>query len=383
MKKTFLVIASIFIIAISLFTAPISLAEESKNVKIQAKSEILMDYYTGKVVSERNADERLPIASMVKIMTALLSFEAIEDGKLSLSDSVTVSEKASGMGGSQMFLEAGDRYSVSDLIKGIVVVSANDASVQMAELIAGSEDRFVEMMNARASELGMTNTRFVNSTGLPESGQYSTARDVAKMLKELSKHEEYYDYSRIWMEDFHHPDGRITEFVNTNKLIRFNKDCEGGKTGFTNEAKFCLGATAKRENTRLICVVIGAQSSKERFSRVTEMFNYGFSHYENVEIVKKGDVIKDMVSVRGGKTPKIQVVAESGVFIFRERGSNVMPEVTYEILDNIKAPIKKGDVVGKVVVRQDGEVLEVNLISHEDVLEKSYLDSLNEVLMGW
>ena len=213
---------------------------EQNVVNGSARSAYLMDYDTGTVIYERNSDAKHPIASMVKIMTLLLTFENVNNGTLSLDEKLTISQTASGMGGSQMFLDAGKEYSVSDLIKGVTVVSANDASVALAEAISGSKEAFVDLMNEKAQKLGMVNTVFVNVTGLPESGQHSTAKDVSIMMRELLKNDEYYKYSGIYMENYTHPDGRISELVNTNKLIRFYNGCDAGKTGFTNDAMFCL-----------------------------------------------------------------------------------------------------------------------------------------------
>ena len=381
MKKIIILFFTIITVLISSVSG-VAVAESG--AEDVAKSEIMMDYYSGQIIHEKNADQRLPIASMVKIMTALIAFERIDDGALALDQRVTVSETAAGMGGSQMFLESGDEYSISDLLKGIIVVSANDASVQIAETIAGSEAEFVKIMNDKAKSLGMNNTVFVNATGLPESGQYSTARDVAVMLKELSSHEKYYDYSKIWMENYEHPDGRITEFVNTNKLVRFNKDCEGGKTGYTSEAKFCLATTARRADTRLICVVIGADTSKMRFQRVSKLLNSGFSRFVNSKILSKEVKIDRQLNVIGGKKKSVSIAPERDVCIFREISGPANFDIEYEFNKNLRAPIKVGDVVGVARVKQGGvETKSVNLVAAENVAEKSYLDTVNEMLKGW
>ena len=247
-------------------------------LQIGAKSAYLMDFSTKTCLFSKEEDKRLPIASMCKIMTLLLAFEAIDAGALSFEEELMISERAASMGGSQVFLEANAKYPVKELIKSIVVCSANDSCVAMAEKIAGSEELFVEKMNARAVALGANNTLFANCTGLPKQPQYSCAKDVALMLKELLNHKEYYEFGKVWMDKFQHPEGRYTEISNTNKLVRFYDGCDGGKTGFTNEAGFCLAATAKRDNTRVISVVIGEENSAPRFEDVKTMFNYAFAN---------------------------------------------------------------------------------------------------------
>lgn len=229
--------------------------EKDKKMNVSAKAVFVTDGNAKDDLYSQNADERYPIASMVKIMTALLTCEAIDRGEVTVDEEITVSPSSSGMGGSQMFLDSGLNYPLGDLLKGVIVVSANDACVAIAERLQGSEEGFVETMNQRAKELNMQNTHFANCTGLPAAGGYSSAKDVAIMLSELSKHDLYHTYSQVWLEDYRHPDGRTTTFTNTNKLIRFYEGCDGGKTGFTNEAGFCLAATAKKNGVRVISVI--------------------------------------------------------------------------------------------------------------------------------
>ena len=263
--KKFIVTA---LAAVSLL-APIGI--RNNNLSAQAdsladcKAAYLCDFESGTVAYAQNETERLPIASMCKIMTLLLSFEAVDEGNLTYDELGPVSENASGMGGSQVFLGSNLSYPAEELMKSVAVCSANDSCVALAERIAGSESLFIEKMNNRARELGAENTLFANCTGLPKEPQYSCAKDVALMLRELLTHQKYYEFSKVWLEDFSHPDGRVTTMTNTNKLIRFYEGCDGGKTGFTNQAGFCLAATAKRGDMRLVSVVIGAESSDKRF----------------------------------------------------------------------------------------------------------------------
>ncbi len=263
---------------------------------LQAKSAILMDYETGTILYEKAPDEKLPIASLTKIMTILLVLEAIDDGKLSLEDKVQISEYASSMGGSQVFLHEGETISVDSLLKAVVVASGNDASVALAEKIAGTHEVFVSRMNDRAKELGMTNTRFANSTGLPADNHYSTAKDVSLMSRELLKHPLYFRWSTIWVDTLDESRNK-TELANTNKLVRFYDGSDGIKTGSTQEAGYCLSATAKRGNMRLLSIVLNAPSTKVRFSESSKMMDYGFANYEMVSVLKKDQVVENQVPV--------------------------------------------------------------------------------------
>ncbi|MGN0822839.1 MAG: D-alanyl-D-alanine carboxypeptidase family protein, partial [Candidatus Gallimonas sp.] len=265
-KLTYLFGCAATMAAIASFTTPALTVRAETQSLAECKSAYLCDFDTGTVVYRQNETERLPIASMCKIMTLLLSFEAVDDGALSYDEQIVISDRAAGMGGSQVFLDANLAYSAEQLMKSVAVCSANDSCVALAERIAGSEEAFVEKMNARARELGAENTLFANCTGLPREPQYSCAQDVSVMLRALLTHGKYYEFSKVWLEDFAHPDGRTTSMTNTNKLIRFYKGCDGGKTGYTAQAGFCLASTAKRGDTRLVSVVIGAESSDKRFS---------------------------------------------------------------------------------------------------------------------
>lgn len=350
-----------------------------------AKSAYMVDYGTGTVLYERDADKKLPIASMVKIMTLVIGFENIKDGNLSLDQKITVSQNASGMGGSQMFLDQGLEYSVSDLIKGIVVCSANDASVAIAETISGSVDEFIAAMNDKAKALGMNNTCFVNVTGLPADGQYSTARDVTTMMRELLKYDDYYKYSTIYLENYSHPDGRITELVNTNKLVRFYRGCDAGKTGFTNDAMFCLSASALRNNTRVIATVISSPDSKSRFGEVSSLFNYAFANYSQDIIVKKDQPIANDIEVRKGKTTTITVAADKDIYILRKKGDNLKYEVGVELGDRLSAPIAKGEVIGKIIVTSsDGKTIgSANIVALQEIEVAGFGDSLKKILEDW
>ncbi|MCH5165764.1 MAG: D-alanyl-D-alanine carboxypeptidase [Clostridiales bacterium] len=346
------------------------------------KAAMILDSETGTVVYEKNVKEHLQIASMVKIMTLGLAFDEIERREIPYDTIVTASENAAAMGGSQAFLDANADYRLDELLKSIVVASANDSCVAVAEYLYGSVDAFVSAMNERAAELGLTDTQFVNCTGLPQKGQYSCAADVAVMFKQLIKHEKFFEYAKVWMYDFAHPGGRVTGLTNTNKLIRFYDGCDGGKTGYTDEARSCITVTAKRGDTRLICVAIGAENSKTRNKEVSEMLNYGFSNYKTVYAVKKGDVLGEY-AVSNGKTDKITVVAESDCTAFIKNGEK--SEFTLDI--NVKelcAPVKAGDKVGTVSVKLNGnEFATVGIIAQNGCAQKGYKDVLDDFISQW
>ena len=354
-----------------------------EDLKIEAKSAYLSDFSTNTAIYAKAEHERLPIASMCKIMTLLVTFEGIKAGILDFNEKITVSEKAASMGGSQVFLEANAQYCVHELIKSIVVCSANDSCVALAERIAGSEALFVERMNRRAEELGMEDTLFANCTGLPKQPQYSCAKDVAIMLSELLKHEEYYQFSNVWMDKFQHPEGRYTEISNTNKLVRFYEGCDGGKTGFTNEAGFCLAATAKRNGMRIISVVIGAENSQKRFGGVREMFDYAFANYENKVVYKAGEALPKSACVDGGKEKILPLTPAEDVTTFTKRGEKSDINCRLEI-NKIKAPVKKGDCVGEIVVYEKGvEKKRILLVAMKDIKKATLWDKIRDVARNW
>lgn len=354
----------------------------SQSLATTSKAAILLDSATGTVVFEKNITERLQIASMVKIMTLTLAFDEIEKRGISFDSIVTASENAASMGGSQAFLDANADYKLDELLKSIVVASANDSCVAVAEYLYGSVEEFVSAMNGKAAELGLGNTNFVNCTGLPQSGQYSCAADVAVMFKQLMCHERFYDYAKVWMYDFAHPSGRVTGLTNTNKLIRFYEGCDGGKTGYTDEARSCITVTAKRGDTRLICVAIGAESSKTRNKEVSEMLNYGFANYKTVYAVHKGDVIGEY-EIANGKSDKIVVVAGADSSAFVKCGDSAELVLEPDI-SNICAPVKEGDKVGTVSVMLNGnKYAEIDAVAAADCAKKGYKDILEDFIENW
>lgn len=349
------------------------------------KSFYLVEYDTGTVLSAYNENERRPIASMVKIMTLLLTFDAVDQNVLQFDQKLTISEFASSMGGSQMFLDAHSEYTVSDLIKGVTVCSANDAAVALGEAISGSIESFVDRMNARASELGMKDTLFCNTTGLPGGEQYSTAKDVSIMMRTLLKHKEYYKYSKIWIEDYKHADGRITQMVNTNKLIRYYNGCDAGKTGFTNDAMFCLSASAERKDMRVVATVLGGSDSKTRFKAASELFNYAFANYEEKVLIRKGEPIANNIEIAKAKDSDIEVYCDKDLKIFSKKKGTPDYSVRCVYDESVKAPLAANSSIGRIeVVGNNGQVIDsANIRVRNEVMKENYLDLIRKVLRNW
>ena len=260
---------------------------ENPPMRLSCASALLMEADSGQIIFQMNADSPRPVASVTKVMTILLTLEQIEAGRASLTDVVTISDTAAVMGGSQVLLDVGERQDIATLLKCMIVGSANDAAVALAETLYGSEELCAGAMNRRAGELGMANTHFVNCTGLPSEGQHTTARDVAIMARQAFAHDAYYDFSTVWMEDIDHGDGRVTQLVNTNKLLKLYDGCDGGKTGSTNEAGYCVAATAQRGGMRLIAVVLGAETGKERFAIAQQLLDYGYANYRRYPVAAR------------------------------------------------------------------------------------------------
>lgn len=365
----------LFIISLAIFISSVPVLGEPLTPEV--KSAILMEASTGTVLYEQNADEHLPIASVTKIMTMLLIMERIDSGALKFEDMVTVSENAMSYGGSTMFLEAGETLSVHDMMKGIAVASANDGCVAMAEHIAGSEAAFVEMMNKRAKELGMKNTVFLNTNGLDQEGQYSSARDVAIMSRELIKHEKVFEYTKIWTDSLR--DGKF-ELANTNRLIRFYSGATGLKTGSTSKAGCCLSATAERDGMSLVAVVLGAPDTKSRFASATTLLNHGFSGYSVKKQMEKGEPT-GLVNVLNGIEKEIRTEAADSFSTLTPRANprNIGKSVVFS--DSVYAPINQGDKVGEIVFTENGkEVYRVDIVASESVKKKGFHLVLSDML---
>ena len=346
-------------------------------ITLTSPSAILCEASTGQVIFEKNADERRPVASVNKVMTILLTLEAVDEGRVSLEDQVTVSPRAASMGGSQAFLDAGERYKLSELLKTVIVASANDSAVALAEHLAGTEESFVRLMNARAEELGLTNTHYANCTGLPAQEHYTTARDVAKLSAQLDLHPIYYRYSTIWMDEIKHRGGRVTSLTNTNRLIRFYPGCDGYKTGSTNEARYCVSATAKKEGMRLIAVVLGTPAGQTRFDEARAMLEYGFANVQLVTPIAQGQAMDMTVPVRLGGRDEVSVVSGGTCSLLEKRGEKSALSLEAALVEKVTAPVYAGDVIGEIRVKRGGEVVAVvPAVAGEDVQLPGLVDAL-------
>lgn len=365
-------------INVPLDSAPVN-AAIGQTLDIKAKSVVLMEPNTGKVLYESNSDEKLPPASITKIMSLLLVMEAIDRGDITLETVVTASEHACSMGGSQIWLEPGETMTVNDLLKAAVIASANDACVALGETVAGSEEGFVALMNERANELGMTNTRFVNCTGLDAEGHLTTAYDVALMSSALIKHDLIKDYSTVWMDTLR--DGK-SELVNTNKLVRFYEGTTGLKTGTTSTAKYCLSATAERNGLELVAVVMAGDSSNDRFNGAKKLLDYGFANY-NYSSIDAGLEENTELDVIKGTEKKVGIKPQSTLNILLPKTASGKVERKTVLSENVTAPVKKGDVLGTVTVTLDGEQLgEIPLVAEEDVPRLTLGVTLGWILKG-
>ena len=358
------------VLILFIFCFCINVRAEDLSLASNAKSAILLEASTGEIIFEKNSHEKLHPASMTKMMSMLLILENIEKGVINWDDIVTVSSNASSMGGSQILLETNEQMSVSDLFKGIAVASGNDAVVAMAEKIAGTEEEFVNMMNKRANELGLTDTNFKNCHGLDDANHYSSAADMAKIAMELVKHEKLFEYTSIYEDYLREGTDRKFWLVNTNKLVRFYSGADGLKTGYTGEAGFCLTATAKRNGMRIIAVVMGEPDSKTRTSDVSSMLDYAFAQYET-ETFLSTESILDTININKGKKEYVNIVPKENVTILNKKTDN-KKNATYNLeMYDIKLPLKKGDTVGKLSVFVDDNLYRDIDVTVSDDIEKA------------
>ena len=355
---------------------------ESPPMRLDCAAALLMEAESGQVIFEMNPDSPRPVASVTKVMTILLTLEALDAGRVSTEDVITVSDTAAGMGGSQVLLDAGERQTVGTLLKCMIVGSANDAAVALAEALYGSEALCVEAMNRRAEELGMAGTRFLNCTGLPADGQRTTARDVAVMSRQMFAHPRYFDYSTLWMEDIDHGDGRVTQLVNTNKLLKLCDGCDGGKTGSTNEAGYCVAATASRGGMRLIAVVLGAASGKERFAIARQMLDYGFANYRQYPVARRGTKVKGRLPVTGGEADGVALVLDGDLTLLVNRGDEQRLALQPSLPESVAAPVEAGEVVGHVDVVAEGRSLaRIPVAAAESVRARGL--PFNRIIQNW
>ena len=351
-----------------------------------AKSAIMMEASTGKIIFEKNKDEQLPMASMTKMMTLLLIMENIQKGNLKWDDKVTTSEHAASMGGSQIFLEVGEQMTVEELVKGICIGSGNDAAVAMAEKIGGTEDNFVKMMNDKVKELGLKHTHFENACGLDSPKHYSSAYDMGIIARELVKHEKVLEYSGTYEDYLRKNTDKSFWLVNTNKLVRYYQGVDGLKTGYTESAGYCITTTAMRNNMRLITVVMGEPSSAIRNSDTTSMLDYGFNTYKIDPIVTKDTVI-DTKKVTLGKNKSVDIVPVRDVNILNEK-SGTKRNVTYQSnIKDIKAPVKRGNIVGSIdIIENNKVIMSVDATVNKDISKASiiiaYIRELLDIMKG-
>lgn len=376
MKK---IISSLLICFMSILFLPMRecvFAEAKGSMdNIEAKSALLIEPMSGKILYEKNIDEKFAPASVTKIMTMLITMEAIDSGKINLSDKVTCSENAKNMGGSTMLLDTGEVRTVEELLKGIAIASGNDAALAMAEYLGGTEADFVAIMNQRAKDLGMTNTTFKNCNGLPCEGHLSTARDIATMSLELLKHKKILEYSSIYMETI--SEGRKTpiELVNHNKLVRFFDGCDGIKTGYTSEAKYCISATAQRNGVRMLAVIMGAPSYKVRNRDAGILMNFGFSKYESKKLISKDEEIEEVAM--GENTDRTFIAkANEDLNVIIPKGNKA--ELTKKIvIESLKDEYKQNEIVGKCEVYLDKEkVGEVEVYSDRDIEKGGIIENI-------
>ena len=391
MKKIFSIAMAILIVFTAAMTAegerlttPEELGKIKKaadvdpNLTISAKSAILIERSTGTVIFEHDADKQMPPASITKIMTLLLVFEAMDEGKFTMETEISASEHACSMGGSQIWLEPGEVFTVNELLKAAAISSANDACVALGEAVSGSEEAFVELMNARAAELGMKNTVFKNCTGLDAEGHLTTAYDVAVMSSALIKHDLIKKYSTVWMDTLR--DGE-SELVNTNKLVRFYSGTTGLKTGTTSNAGYCLSATAERDNTSLVAVIMGAPSSNDRFANAKKLLDHGFANYNYICVKPEKKVYAAIV--KDAEEPTVNLVPSGNLSLLFKKGSS--QEITQEpqIDENITAPVKKGQKLGKIIISSDNVQLgSIDLICSENLDKISLKTVLSWFLKG-
>ena len=370
-----------------LSAAPAALAaplEEGTPMTLTAPSAILMEAEGGTVIFEKNADERRPVASVTKLMTLLLVLEKLDAGEIALEDKITVSPQAAAQPGSQAFLDAGAVYPLKDLLKSAVIASANDSAAALAEYVAGTEEGFARLMNARAEEMGLENTHFVNCTGLPAQGQYTCARDVAAISRQVAAHPVYFIYSSTWLDSLTHPSGRVTDLTNTNRLVRFYPGCDGLKTGSTSEAKYCLSATAERNGMRLIAVVLGVPNSQTRFDEARAMMDYGFSAYQRAQVARAGDLTGVTVPVKLGARDQVEAALGQGLSLLLRPGEQ--KQLTFETVlpESVTAPVKAGDPLGTVrLMLRDQVVAEIPAVAAQDVRLPGLLEGFFRLTENW
>lgn len=384
MKK---IIVSTLCVMLAIVSLCVGIKTETKAYSqfddITAKSYIVIDE-NGNILLSKNPNEKHEVASICKLMTILITLEHLDSGAISLDDKAVASSYACLAEGSQAFLDGGSEYSIRDLLKSVIVASANDSAIVLAETIGGSEQNFVDMMNEKAQEIGMQNTLYDNSTGLSGNTQYSTAYDTSLLLNKVSEYQLYLDDCKIWMDTLTHPSGRETELVNTNRLIKYYPNCVSGKTGYTDEAGYCLSSTAIKNDMKLTCVVLGCDTMANRFKESIELYNYAFANFASEKIVDASKLIENTVKVSGGKLNTILLRPEFDYSYTSARSAKNEIKISYELPNTIVAPVKKGDRVGNIVVTVNGDVVKsIPIVAYENVLKHSYSDVINKIISNF
>ena len=379
----------ILCLVMMMFVPNTVMAQENKGLAltIDAKSAVIMEASSGEIIFNQNGDERRAPASVTKVMTMLLIYEALEQNRIAWDDVISVSEYAASMGGSQVYLEPGEQQTVRDLVKSVVIASANDGAVALAEFISGSEESFVDLMNKKARALGMENTSFKNACGLDSEGHFTTARDIAIMSRELiTKYPHVEEFATTWMDTIIHKTNRGEEefgLTNTNKLVKWYTGTTGLKTGSTGEALYCLSATAKRNDMELIAVVLGAPNPTTRFQEAMKMLDYGYANYKVVKGELPGTVV-GMVPVAKGKESEVAAMVEDLISNVTEKGSNTELEKEITINKSVSAPVEVGTVVGEILYTYEGvEIGRSALIAEEAVERAGFVDMVGRVMGIW
>lgn len=381
MKKSKLILIALIMLMITIFLTTNNLMEVSaSSVDLTAKSYIVIDT-NGKVLKEHNSEEKREVASICKLMTTLITLEELDKNNISLDDKFVASEYACAVEGSQAFLDAGQEYTVRDLLKSVIVASANDSAIVLSENIAGSESNFVQRMNEKAKELGMLNTKYSNSTGLTGEEHYSTAKDTAIILNEVSDYDIYKEYCQIWMDELIHSSGRKTELVNTNRLIKYYPYCQTGKTGFTDEAGYCLSSTAYNNNMKLTCVVLGCKSSADRFTESVALYNDAYANFTSEKIIDKDKLVPNDILINKGNKENIEIKPKNDYYLTLNKQQKDVYNLEYKFIDKISAPVQIGDKVGEINIIVDGNIIDkVDLISNTQIDKQTYKDIVNKFI---
>ena len=358
--------------------------ENTSPLSLTSPSYLLVEAETGTVVFEKNADEQRQTASLIKLMSLLLFMEHLDQGAVSLNDTVSISAHAAATPGSTALLDAGASYRLEDLLRASIVASGNDSTVALAEYIAGTEEAFVQKMNTRAAELGLANTHYTNCTGLTAQGQYTCARDIGIVACELSKHSAFFTYSSLWLSNITHPSGRVTDLTNTNRLVRFYDGCDGMKTGSSNEAKYCICATASKNGMRLIAVALGGANSQTRFDEARSMLEYGFANYKRVKIISSGELTGYNVPVTRGAKEEASVTSGKGLSMLLKTGQESQLSIEMHLPQSIEAPMPAGETIGTIQVLLGGAMIaELPAVLAEDVRLPGFLEGFLRILENW